>query len=86
MGRRAAPDIVSQVDMTSDEQNGDVSESRGPLTSAQRLAASTASTEVASDPFGMEAKYFTELRALNRDVSECFFKLYFHVQFFVCIG
>ncbi|KAJ4897259.1 TUDOR-SN protein 2 [Raphanus sativus] len=42
---------------------------RGPLTSAQRLAASAVSSvEVSSDPFAMEAKYFTELRVPNRDV------------------
>ncbi|KFK32264.1 hypothetical protein AALP_AA6G219700 [Arabis alpina] len=39
--------------------------------SAQRLTASASaasSVEVTSDPFAMEAKYFTELRVLNRDV------------------
>lgn len=43
----------------------------GPLTSAQRLAASTATAanvEVPPDPFAREAKHFTEVRALHRDV------------------
>ncbi|KAK9277828.1 hypothetical protein L1049_027384 [Liquidambar formosana] len=57
-------------EITSDEPNGEASaEPRAPLTSAQRLAASAASSaEVAPDPFGREAKHFTELRVLNREV------------------
>ncbi|XP_022736123.1 ribonuclease TUDOR 1 [Durio zibethinus] len=70
MGRRAAAETAVETDLTSGEQNGDVSaEPRAPLTSAQRLtASSTASAEVSPDPFGREAKYFTEIRCLNRDV------------------
>ncbi|XVE56474.1 hypothetical protein DITRI_Ditri04bG0013100 [Diplodiscus trichospermus] len=70
MGRRVAAETVVEMDLTADEQNGDVSaEQRAPLTSAQRLAASSAaSAEVSPDPFGAEAKYFTEVRCLNRDV------------------
>lgn len=69
MGRRPAAESVVETDVTSDEQNGDVSaESRAPLTSAQRLAASTSSVEIAPDPFGLEAKHFTEFRVLNREV------------------
>uniref|UniRef100_A0A1J3DI37 Ribonuclease n=1 Tax=Noccaea caerulescens TaxID=107243 RepID=A0A1J3DI37_NOCCA len=69
MGRRTTQEAVVEPDVTS-APNGDGSaEPRGPLTSAQRLAASSASSvEVSSDPFAMEAKYFTELRVLNRDV------------------
>lgn len=68
MGRRAALETTEEKGLNSDEQNGDVSEPRAPLTSAQRLAVSAAPVEVAPDPFAMEAKYFTEQRALNRDV------------------
>ena len=73
MGRRAAVDTVVEVEVASDETNGDASaEPRAPLTSAQRVAAastpSPSATEVA-DPFAAEAKYFTEIRALNRDVN-----------------
>ncbi|XWS51529.1 hypothetical protein CRYUN_Cryun12cG0183800 [Craigia yunnanensis] len=70
MGRRAAAEAVVETDFTSDEQNGEVSaETQAPLTSAQRLTASSAaSPEVAPDPFGAEAKYFTEVRCLHRDV------------------
>ncbi|XP_057970333.1 ribonuclease TUDOR 1-like [Malania oleifera] len=70
MGRRAPSETVVETLVVSDEQNGEVSaESRSPLTSAQRLAVSTSSpAEVAADPFGREAKYFTETRVLNRDV------------------
>ncbi|KAE8697320.1 calcium-binding mitochondrial carrier protein SCaMC-2-B-like isoform X1 [Hibiscus syriacus] len=69
MGRRAAAETVVETDFTSDEQNGDVSAVPVALTSAQRLAAlSTASAEVSPDPFGPEAKYFTEVRCLNREV------------------
>ncbi|EFH41014.1 tudor domain-containing protein [Arabidopsis lyrata subsp. lyrata] len=70
MGRRqSTQEAVVEPDVTA-TSNGDASaETRGPLTSAQRLAASAASSvEVSSDPFAMEAKYFTELRVLNRDV------------------
>ncbi|XP_019188827.1 PREDICTED: ribonuclease TUDOR 1 isoform X1 [Ipomoea nil] len=70
MGRRATTDTAIATEVTAHEANGDSSaEPRAALTSAQRLAASTASiTEVASDPYGREAKHFTEIRVLNRDV------------------
>ncbi|XP_029117522.1 ribonuclease TUDOR 1 isoform X2 [Elaeis guineensis] len=66
VGRRA----VAEPEITPEDANEEVSaEARTPLTSAQRLAASTVSlTEVAPDPFGREAKHFTEIRVLNRDV------------------
>ncbi|CAH8353909.1 unnamed protein product [Eruca vesicaria subsp. sativa] len=69
MGRRPTQETVVEPDVTS-ATNGDGSaEPRGPLTSAQRLAASAVSSvEASADPFAMEAKYFTELRVLNRDV------------------
>ncbi|CAN8256952.1 unnamed protein product [Cochlearia groenlandica] len=68
MGRRTANGTVTET--VPDETNGDTSAvSGGPLTSAQRLAASAASSvEVSSDPFAPEAKYFTEHRVLSRDV------------------
>ncbi|KAK4755127.1 hypothetical protein SAY87_008884 [Trapa incisa] len=71
MGRRAVVESVIESETTSDETNGarPSSESHGALTSAQRLAVSTAtSNEVAPDPFALEAKHFTETRVLNRDV------------------
>ncbi|KAJ8752668.1 hypothetical protein K2173_005557 [Erythroxylum novogranatense] len=68
MGRRAAAETVAEAEITSEETNGDASEPRAPLNSAQRLAASTTAAEVAPDPFGLEAKHFTELRVLNREV------------------
>ncbi|XP_010942326.2 ribonuclease TUDOR 1 isoform X1 [Elaeis guineensis] len=70
MGRRIVSDVIHETEATTDDANGEVTnETRPPLTSAQRLAASSASsTEVAPDPFGREAKHFTEIRALNRDV------------------
>lgn len=74
MGRRTAQEAVVEPDVTA-APNGDAS-ADGPLTSAQRLAASAASSvEVSSDPFAMEAKYFTELRVLNRDVRNVYNKL-----------
>lgn len=83
MGRRAAPETVAEMDNSSNNLNGDVSaEPRATLTSAQRLAVSAASSgEVAPEMFGVEAKHFTEIRVLNRDVSHLmligmfFFKL-----------
>ncbi|XP_027903000.1 ribonuclease TUDOR 1-like [Vigna unguiculata] len=69
MGRRAAPESVVESELASDDTNGDVSgEPRAALTSAQRLAVSTTATETAADPFAHEAKFFTEMRVLNRDV------------------
>ncbi|KAL6996806.1 Translin-1 [Sarracenia purpurea var. burkii] len=70
MGRRAASEVVVATEVHSDELNEEASgEPHVPLTSAQRLAASTvSSTEVGPDPFGREAKHFTEIRVLNRDV------------------
>ncbi|KAH1074755.1 hypothetical protein J1N35_027083 [Gossypium stocksii] len=70
MGRRAVAETVVETDLTSDDQNGDASaEPRAPLTSAQKLSASAAAAaEVSPDPFGPEAKHFTEVRCLNRDV------------------
>ncbi|GER45585.1 nuclease domain-containing protein [Striga asiatica] len=69
-GRRAASDAVVGTEVASNEQNGDsTSETRAPLTSAQRLAASSVPTvEVSADPYGKEAKHFTEIRVLHRDV------------------
>ncbi|CAA3011936.1 staphylococcal nuclease domain-containing 1-like [Olea europaea subsp. europaea] len=69
MGRRAASEVVIETELSSDEPNDVSIEPRAPLTSAQRLAASsTSATEVAPDPFGREAKHFTEIRVLNREV------------------
>ncbi|KAG5014400.1 hypothetical protein JHK82_020087 [Glycine max] len=75
MGRRAVPESATESEVTADATNGDVpGEPRAPLTSAQRLAASTsalasASAETTADPFAHEAKFFTEIRVLNRDVG-----------------
>ncbi|XP_077226647.1 ribonuclease TUDOR 1-like [Tasmannia lanceolata] len=70
MGRRATVETIVEPEITSEDANGEVStETRPALTSAQRLAASSASsTEVSPDPFGREAKHFTEIRVLNREV------------------
>ncbi|MCD7458152.1 hypothetical protein HAX54_037417 [Datura stramonium] len=70
MGRRATSEAIVNASVTSDEPNGEsTTEPRATPTSAQRLASSAASvTEVAPDPYGREAKHFTETRVLNRDV------------------
>ncbi|TYG52660.1 hypothetical protein ES288_D09G046100v1 [Gossypium darwinii] len=70
MGRRAVAETVVETDLTSDDQNGDASaEPWAQLTSAQKLSASAAAAaEVSPDPFGPEAKHFTEFHCLNRDV------------------
>ncbi|XP_051119159.1 ribonuclease TUDOR 2-like [Andrographis paniculata] len=70
-GRRAAPEVaVVGAETASTEQNGDsTAEARAPLTTAQRIAASSANmVEVPPEPFGKEAKHFTETRVLHRDV------------------
>jgi staphylococcal nuclease domain-containing protein 1 len=70
MGRRAAPESVVEPEVPVDNNNGDVpAEPRAPLTSAQRLAVSASAAETSSDPFGPDAKYFTEMRVLHREVS-----------------
>ncbi|KAG0489901.1 hypothetical protein HPP92_006764 [Vanilla planifolia] len=71
MGRRAVVEATQVPEVTSDDVNGEVSaEVRAQPTSAQKLLASQASAaEVAPDPFGREAKHFTEIRTLNRDVG-----------------
>lgn len=70
MGRRAVVEVVPEPEEVTSETNGEAStEARSTPTTAQRLAASAASsTEVLPDPFGREAKHFTEIRVLNRDV------------------
>jgi staphylococcal nuclease domain-containing protein 1 len=70
MGRRpAVVETPAPTEIVSDETDGEV-ESSSSLTTAQRLAASTAvANEVLPDPYAKEAKHFTEIRVLNRDVS-----------------
>ncbi|KAB2022634.1 hypothetical protein ES319_D07G225000v1 [Gossypium barbadense] len=70
MGRRAVAETVVETDLTSDVQNGDASTKPwAALTSVQKLFASApAAAEVSYDPFRIEAKHFTEVRYLNRDV------------------
>lgn len=84
MGRRATVETPVETEITPSEANGDSSaDPRAPLTSAQRLAASTASiTEVAPDPYGREAKHFTEIRVLNRDVGLILFAVDLFEPFF----
>ncbi|KAJ7945200.1 Ribonuclease [Quillaja saponaria] len=67
MGRRAAPESVVETETVGETTVDVPGEPRAPLTSAQRLAGSTA-TETAADPFAPDAKFFTEMRVLNRDV------------------
>ncbi|KAL8139970.1 hypothetical protein V2J09_005991 [Rumex salicifolius] len=71
MGRRPPAEAVVEPEITTNESNGETeAESLALPTSAQRLAASSPSSasEVAPDPFGREAKHFTETRVLNKDV------------------
>ncbi|PIN03159.1 Transcriptional coactivator p100 [Handroanthus impetiginosus] len=69
-GRRAASEAGIGTEIASNDQNGDsTAEVRAPLTSAQRVAAASQSmVEVPADPYGKEAKHFTEIRVLHRDV------------------
>ncbi|XP_074275128.1 ribonuclease TUDOR 1-like [Silene latifolia] len=69
MGRRAVSENIAQVDGSSDKPNGaSKAEPHGQPTSAQKVASGPTTVEVAPDPFGREAKHFTELRTLHRDV------------------
>ena len=82
MERRSVADSVFEHETSSDEPNGEVSaKSHAPLTSAQRVAASSASsTEIAPDAYGKETKHFKVTCVLNRNVNKfllnrfsCFF-------------
>ena len=70
MGRRAAPETIPEANGSTERPNG---ESKGEIcaqpTTAQKVASGGATMEVAPEPFGREAKHFTEMRTLNRDVS-----------------
>lgn len=71
MGRRpSVPTVIAETDAAANGENGEDSEGTpAQLTTAQRLVASAASTEIPPDRNGREAKHFTETRVLNRDVS-----------------
>lgn len=70
MGRRAVVEPTPGPEVTTDDADGEVSaEIRTQPTSAQRLISQASATEVSPDPFGREAKHFTEIRTLHRDVS-----------------
>ena len=73
MGRRAIQDPIPEISV---EGNGETSaESPGQLTSAQRVAATSASSnDVSPELFGREGKHFTETRVLHRDVSTVLIK------------
>ncbi|XP_057530825.1 ribonuclease TUDOR 1-like [Amaranthus tricolor] len=68
MGRRPAPDRALEAEINTNQSNGKtVAETHAPLTSAAVVAAASG-VETAPDPFGREAKHFTETRTLHRDV------------------
>ncbi|XP_021721217.1 ribonuclease TUDOR 2-like [Chenopodium quinoa] len=70
MGRRPFPERIVEAEVSTDGPNGEAAtEPRAPLTAAQKVAASAApGVETPADPFGREAKHFTETRTLHRDV------------------
>ena len=77
MGRRspAAEGVASEeVKPSNGEAKAAEGEAAAPMTTAQRLAASNsaaAQAEILPDPYAKEAKHFTEVRVLNRDVRDC---------------
>lgn len=65
---------ASDGDLKSGDVGGSAGEATVPMTTAQRLAASNsaaAQAEILPDPYAKEAKHFTEVRVLNRDVRFC---------------
>nr|KAJ0205783.1 hypothetical protein LSAT_V11C500268440 [Lactuca sativa] len=70
MGRSTTQEPIIPIEVPSEDTNGENnnSESRGPLTSAQRISASSGFNEVSPDSYGREVKHFTEICVLNRDV------------------
>lgn len=76
MGRRShVADSLPSEEAKSSNGESKTGEAAGepaaPMTTAQRLAASNsaaAHAEILPDPYAKEAKHFTEVRVLNRDV------------------
>ncbi|KAG0567867.1 hypothetical protein KC19_7G168000 [Ceratodon purpureus] len=76
MGRRSPmADILPSEEAKASNGESKTGEAAGeaaaPMTTAQRLAASNsaaAQAEILPDPYAKEAKHFTEVRVLNRDV------------------
>ena len=78
MGRRSpiadSSNLEEAKTSNGESKNGEAAaagEAAAPLTTAQRLAASNsaaAQAEILPDPYAKEAKHFTEVRVLNRDV------------------
>lgn len=76
MGRRPAPDRALEAEINTNQSNGKtVAETHAPLTSAAVVAAASG-VETAPDPFGREAKHFTETRTLHRDVYQSAFLMF----------
>nr|KAJ0212843.1 hypothetical protein LSAT_V11C400165490 [Lactuca sativa] len=70
MGRSTTQEPTIPIEVPSEETTGENnnSGSRGTLTSAQRISASSGFNEVSPDPYRREAKHFTEIHVLNKDV------------------
>ncbi|CAI0449766.1 unnamed protein product [Linum tenue] len=68
MGRRALAVPVLEKEAKSGETNGDTS----APSAAERVAAPATHQENPPQPFAVEAKHFTELRVLNREVRVVF--------------
>ncbi|CAI0547988.1 unnamed protein product [Linum tenue] len=68
MGRRALVVPVPEKEDKSGESNGDTSE----RSAAERVAARATHQDNPPQPFAVEAKHFTELRVLNREVRVVF--------------
>ncbi|KAG8379632.1 hypothetical protein BUALT_Bualt07G0109100 [Buddleja alternifolia] len=69
-GRKGVSQATTISDKASNGKNGEsTAEARAQLTSAKRVAPASASrVEVPADPFGKEAKHFTEINVLHRYV------------------
>lgn len=71
MGRRPAPEAIVHKETSADDANGVTATETQAATLSQRVAAAgsaAAATEILPEPFGAEAKHFTEIRVLHRDV------------------
>ena len=82
MGRRTTQEPTIPIEVPSEETNGENnnSKSRGPLTSTQRILASSGFNEVSPGPYRREAKHFTKIRVQNRDVSNILFSLFLAIS------
>ena len=77
MGRRSTASESQTSTDNGEAEPVDGTSSTAVLTTAQRLAASNG-VEIPPDPYAREAKHFTEVRTLHRDVMNLSLSLHLY--------